>query len=81
MANATVQRDRQDSVIVPPYRYRVEWSEADGEYVGRCDEFPSLSWPSQSEDAARRGIRQTVAECVAEMERNGQDVPLPTPRP
>jgi predicted RNase H-like HicB family nuclease len=26
------------------YTYRVTWSAEDGEYVGLCAEFPSLSW-------------------------------------
>lgn len=25
------------------YKYKVEWSEEDGEYVGTVDEFPGLS--------------------------------------
>ncbi len=30
------------------YTYRVTWSDEDGEYVGLCAEFPSLSWqPAQ----------------------------------
>jgi len=26
------------------YTYRVTWSPEDGEHVGLCAEFPSLSW-------------------------------------
>jgi predicted RNase H-like HicB family nuclease len=44
------------------YTYRVTWSEEDGEYVGLCVEFPSLSWLAQSPKDALKGIRQVVAE-------------------
>jgi len=26
------------------YTYRITWSDEDGEYIGLCSEFPSLSW-------------------------------------
>ncbi|MDQ5918495.1 MAG: hypothetical protein QG660_1608, partial [Pseudomonadota bacterium] len=29
---------------VDHYTYRVTWSAEDGEHVGLCAEFPSLSW-------------------------------------
>ena len=29
------------------YAYRVTWSPGDGEFVGLCAEFPSLSWREQ----------------------------------
>ena len=59
------------------YTYRVTWSEEDGEYVGLCAEFPSLSWLDKSSDKAFRGIRQVVAEAVADMHNNGEKVPEP----
>ena len=59
------------------YTYRVTWSEDDGDYVGLCHEFPSLSWLSSSPEAALRGIRRVVAEVVAELKRNGEPVPQP----
>ena len=34
------------------YTYRVTWSEEDGEYVGLCAEFPSLSWLADTQTAA-----------------------------
>ncbi len=49
------------------YTYRVTWSEEDEEYVGLCAEFPSLSWLAAGPEAALRGIRQVVAEAVADM--------------
>jgi len=59
------------------YTYRVTWSEEDGEYVGLCVEFPSLSWLAQSPEDALKGIRQVVAEVVADLEENGEPVPEP----
>ena len=43
------------------YTYRVTWSEEDGEYVGLCVEFPSLSWLSPTPEEAFSGIRRVVA--------------------
>jgi len=59
------------------YTYRVTWSEEDGEYVGLCSEFPSLSWLAPTPEAALKGIRQVVAEVVADLEANGEPVPEP----
>jgi len=59
------------------YTYRVTWSEEDNEYVGLCAEFPSLSWLELSPEEALKGIRQTVAQVVADLEASGEPVPEP----
>ena len=59
------------------YTYRVTWSEEDGEHVGLCAEFPSLSWLAGTPETALRGIRRTVAGVVADMVENGEAVPEP----
>lgn len=59
------------------YTYRVTWSEDDGEYVGLCAEFPSLSWLAHSPDAALRGIRKLVKDVVSDMIHNEETVPEP----
>ena len=59
------------------YTYRVAWSEADGEYIGLCAEFPSLSWLASEPEAALRGIRQVVADVVTDMLTNDEPVPEP----
>ncbi len=59
------------------YTYRVTWSEEDNEYVGLCAEFPSLSWLEPSPEMALKGIRQTVADVVADLKANGESVPEP----
>jgi predicted HicB family RNase H-like nuclease len=59
------------------YAYRVTWSEEDEEYVGLCIEYPSLSWLAPTPQEALEGIRQVVAEVVADMEANEERVPEP----
>ncbi len=59
------------------YTYRVTWSEQDGEYVGLCAEFQSLSWLASEPESALKGIRQVVADAVADMQSNGEPVPEP----
>lgn len=49
------------------YTYRGTCSPEDAEHVGLCSEFPSLSWLAESPHGALAGIRQTVAEVLAEM--------------
>ena len=48
-----------------------------GEFVGLCTEFPSLSWLASMQEEAFAGIRQLVADCVADMEANGEAPPEP----
>jgi predicted HicB family RNase H-like nuclease len=59
------------------YTYRVTWSEADGEFVGLCAEFPSLSWLAACPEEALTGVRSVVKECVEDMARNGENIPRP----
>ena len=59
------------------YTYRVTWSEDDGEYVGLCIEFPSLSWLSESPESALKGIREVVSDIVHDMDKNKEEIPTP----
>ncbi len=59
------------------YTYRVTWSEEDGEYVGLCAEFSSLSWLASTPEAALEGIRRVVADVVADLQSSGEPVPEP----
>jgi len=45
------------------YRYKVIWSEEDQEFVGVCDEFPSLSHLDKDRDAVLSGIKNLVEDC------------------
>lgn len=62
---------------VDHFTYRVTWSQEDGEHVGLCVEFPSLSWLAGTPEAALKGIRKTVAEVVSDMRKSGEAVPAP----
>ena len=57
------------------YTYRVTWSEEDQEHIGLCAEFPSLCWLDQDPEAALKGIRQVVADVVADLAENGEHIP------
>lgn len=59
------------------YTYRVTWSPEDGEHVGLCVEFPSLSWLAATPEEALLGIRQMVFGAVADMQSAGETVPQP----
>jgi predicted HicB family RNase H-like nuclease len=59
------------------FTYRVTWSAEDGEHLGLCAEFPSLSWLAPTPAKALAGIRNVVAECVRDMAANGEPVPEP----
>lgn len=59
------------------YTYRVTWSPEDGEHVGLCAEFPSLSWLAPTPEAALAGIRQVVADVVSDLLETGETVPSP----
>ncbi len=59
------------------YTYRVTWSPEDGEHVGLCVEFPSLSWLAKAPEAALAGIRRMVTQSVADMKANSEEPPTP----
>ncbi len=59
------------------YTYRFTWSPEDGEHVGLCAEFPSLSWLAATPNAALKGIRRIVTQSVEDMRNSGEDVPQP----
>jgi predicted RNase H-like HicB family nuclease len=63
--------------MMDKYTYRVTWAEEDGEYVGLCAEFPSLSWLAETPYAAFKGIRQVVDDAVSDMEAHNELVPKP----
>lgn len=59
------------------YTYRVTWSEEDGEFVGLCAEFPSLSWLAVTQADALAGVLEVVQEVLADMVESGEDLPQP----
>lgn len=62
---------------VDDHAWRVTWAAEDGGHVGRCAEFPSLSWLATSPEEALAGIRAVVADCVKDMLANAEPVPEP----
>jgi len=59
------------------YTYRVIWSAEEGEFVGLCAEFPSLSHLDESQAGALEGITGLVADVVVEMQATGETPPVP----
>ena len=59
------------------YAYRITWSPEDGEHLGRCAEFPSLSWLARTPGEALSGIRALVTTVLADMQANGELPPKP----
>lgn len=64
-------------VDVSHYTYRVAWSAEDHEFVATCLEFPSLSWLAGSQVAALQGLEVVVRDVVADMEDQGEQIPVP----
>jgi predicted HicB family RNase H-like nuclease len=57
------------------FTYRVTWSAEDGEHVGLCAEFPSLSWLAHTPEEALAGIRRVVRSAIRDMEAAGEQIP------
>lgn len=57
------------------YTYRITWSAEDGEHLGLCAEFPSLSWLAPTPGEALAGIRELVRGVLADMRTNGESPP------
>jgi predicted HicB family RNase H-like nuclease len=59
------------------YTYRVLWSDEDEEFIGLCAEFSSLSWLASTSEKALKGIRSVVKDCIADMNKSKEELPLP----
>jgi predicted HicB family RNase H-like nuclease len=57
------------------YSYRVVFSQQDGQWVGLCTEFPSLSHLATDQVEAMKGIATLVADVVTSMIEAGEAVP------
>lgn len=44
------------------YAYYAHWSKDDGEWVGTCPDFPSLSWLDGKASGALDGIKRLAAD-------------------
>lgn len=66
-----------ESPAVEHYRYSVEWSPSDEEFVATIAEFPSLSWLAATQIDALRGLEDLVRSVIADMVESGEEVPEP----
>jgi predicted RNase H-like HicB family nuclease len=57
------------------YTYRVIWSDEDGEHVGLCAEFPSLSYLHRDLTKALQGINNLVAKIIKDLKKNNEPIP------
>ncbi|MCU1469479.1 MAG: hypothetical protein JWQ39_628 [Glaciihabitans sp.] len=62
---------------VDHYRYSVQWSPEDGEFVATVAEFPSLSWLASDQVEAIRGLEALVQQVIDDMVAGGELVPEP----
>jgi predicted RNase H-like HicB family nuclease len=65
--------------VVEHYRFSVEWSAEDDEFVATVAEFPSLSWLEPSQGKALEGLQGLLREVIDDMLTRGEDVPIPFP--
>ncbi len=62
---------------VDHYRYAVQWSQEDGEFVATVAEFPSLSWLAPDQVEAIKGLEALVQGVINDMVAGGEMVPEP----
>ena len=59
------------------YTYCITWSSEDGEHLGLCVEFPSLSWLAPTPREALVGIQELVKGVISDMQETGESPPEP----
>jgi len=65
------------AIRLPPYHYDIKWSPEDGEYVARCEEFPSLSWLDADPLVALSGLLRSIHVTLIDMSSEGETPPSP----
>ena len=63
--------------MIDNHTYRVTWSAEDGEYLGLCLDFRSLSWLAADPGKAFDGIRDLVQASPKDMRKTGEKPPEP----
>lgn len=63
--------------IINKYTYRIEWSEEDQVYIGRCLEFPGLAAHGDTTESALKEIKVVVNEAVKWLKEDNKPVPEP----
>ena len=59
------------------YLYKVAWSEEDGVFVGRVEEFPSLAAHGETQVKALQEITTVVKLVLEDLVKGGEPVPEP----
>lgn len=59
------------------YTYRIDWSEEDDCFLGRCLEFPSLVAHGETREQTLKEIQLVVVESVKWMIEDGEELPVP----
>ena len=59
------------------YSYSVVWSEADGVFIGRVAEFPSLAAHGKTQEKALSEIRSVVEFVLCDLNESGEPLPEP----
>lgn len=58
--------------LVNGYTYKVFWSDEDQEYIGVCEEFPSLSFLDSDKFKAFEGVIELVKSVMYDMAKNDE---------
>jgi predicted HicB family RNase H-like nuclease len=64
-------------VDITHYRYSVQWSPDDGEFVATVAEFPSLSWLDPDQGRSIRGLERLVSDVVDDLLASDEPIPVP----
>lgn len=58
--------------MIDQFSYQVIWSEEDQSHIGRCHDFPSLSYLAETRTEALAGIKEMVRLAVEDMILTGE---------
>jgi hypothetical protein len=61
-------------VLARRCNYEIFWSEEDGQYVGKCKQFPSLSCLDYDATDVLDGIMKLVKGAILDMKINGENI-------
>ena len=63
--------------LADKYTYKVEWSEEDQYFIGRCIEFSSLGSHGRTKEKALQEISKVVAETIKWLKEENEEIPVP----
>jgi predicted RNase H-like HicB family nuclease len=59
------------------YKYEAVWSQKDGAFIARVEEFPSIAAHGASRASSLRALRSVVDAVVKNLIESGQEIPAP----